>query len=176
MPHLNAWGFDISAAEFPQQNKTRVFGVNRPLDVRILPVNNSTIHHWLTKSNTVRNVNSTSCTTAIHLVLGFPELELIGINNNMLMCPISKIDVFVFVLGDDERRVSTGTYQLVKEDQERRINIISFKIRNGKINRLGRETPWICYMYIKEQKHNRNIYSILEIITRLHWDKYSGNS
>ena len=30
-PHLNAWGFDISAAEFPQQTKTRVFGVNRPL-------------------------------------------------------------------------------------------------------------------------------------------------
>ena len=32
-PHLNAWGFDISTAEFPQQNKTRVFGVNRPSDV-----------------------------------------------------------------------------------------------------------------------------------------------
>ena len=31
VPHLNAWGFDISAAEFPQQKKTRVFGVNRPL-------------------------------------------------------------------------------------------------------------------------------------------------
>ena len=29
--HLNVWGFDISAAEFPQQTKTRVFGVNRPL-------------------------------------------------------------------------------------------------------------------------------------------------
>ena len=28
--HLNVWGFDISAAEFPQQKKTRVFGVNRP--------------------------------------------------------------------------------------------------------------------------------------------------
>ena len=28
--HLNVWGFDISAAEFPQQNKTRVFGVNSP--------------------------------------------------------------------------------------------------------------------------------------------------
>ena len=26
--HLNAWGFDISAAEFPQQKKTCVFGVN----------------------------------------------------------------------------------------------------------------------------------------------------
>ena len=31
VPHLNVWGFDISAAEFPQPNKTRVFGVNRPL-------------------------------------------------------------------------------------------------------------------------------------------------
>ena len=31
VPHLNVWGFDISAAEFPQQKKTRVFGVNRPL-------------------------------------------------------------------------------------------------------------------------------------------------
>ena len=29
--HLNVWDFDISAAEFPQQKKTRVFGVNRPL-------------------------------------------------------------------------------------------------------------------------------------------------
>ena len=29
-PHLNVWDFDISAAEFPQQKKTRVFGVNRP--------------------------------------------------------------------------------------------------------------------------------------------------
>ena len=29
-PHLNVWGFDISAAEIPQQTKTRVFGVNRP--------------------------------------------------------------------------------------------------------------------------------------------------
>ena len=29
--HLNIWDFDISAAEFPQQKKTRVFGVNRPL-------------------------------------------------------------------------------------------------------------------------------------------------
>ena len=28
VPHLNVWGFDISAAEFPQQTKTRVFGVN----------------------------------------------------------------------------------------------------------------------------------------------------
>ena len=34
VPHLNAWGFDISAAEFPQQNKTRVFGVNMPLRPR----------------------------------------------------------------------------------------------------------------------------------------------
>ena len=34
VPHLNAWGFDISAAEFPQQTKTRVFGVNRPLKIR----------------------------------------------------------------------------------------------------------------------------------------------
>ena len=25
------WGFDTSAAEFPQPKKTRVFGVNRPL-------------------------------------------------------------------------------------------------------------------------------------------------
>ena len=32
VPHLNAWGFDISAAEFPQPKKTRVFGVNRPLE------------------------------------------------------------------------------------------------------------------------------------------------
>ena len=31
VPHLNVWSFDISAAEFPQQTKTRVFGVNRPL-------------------------------------------------------------------------------------------------------------------------------------------------
>ena len=31
VPHLNVWGFDIPAAEFPQQTKTRVFGVNRPL-------------------------------------------------------------------------------------------------------------------------------------------------
>ena len=31
LPHLNVWGFDISAAEFPQPKKTRVFGVNRPL-------------------------------------------------------------------------------------------------------------------------------------------------
>ena len=30
VPHLNVWGFDISAAEFPQPKKTRVFGVNRP--------------------------------------------------------------------------------------------------------------------------------------------------
>ena len=29
--HLNVWDFDISAAEFPQQKKTRVFGANRPL-------------------------------------------------------------------------------------------------------------------------------------------------
>ena len=29
--HLNVWDLDISAAEFPQQKKTRVFGVNRPL-------------------------------------------------------------------------------------------------------------------------------------------------
>ena len=28
--HLNVWDFDISAAEFPQQQKTCVFGVNRP--------------------------------------------------------------------------------------------------------------------------------------------------
>ena len=33
VPHLTAWGFDISAAEFPQQKKTRVFGVNRPLRI-----------------------------------------------------------------------------------------------------------------------------------------------
>ena len=26
VPHLNVWGFDISAAEFPQPKKTRVFG------------------------------------------------------------------------------------------------------------------------------------------------------
>ena len=31
VPHLNAWGFDISAAEFSQPKKTRVFGVKRPL-------------------------------------------------------------------------------------------------------------------------------------------------
>ena len=30
LPHLNVWGFDISAAEFPQQTKAHVFGVNRP--------------------------------------------------------------------------------------------------------------------------------------------------
>ena len=29
VPHLNVWGFDISAAEFPQPKKTRVFGMNR---------------------------------------------------------------------------------------------------------------------------------------------------
>ena len=28
VPHLNVWGFDNF--EFPQQKKTRVFGVNRP--------------------------------------------------------------------------------------------------------------------------------------------------
>ena len=28
--HLNVWDFDISAAEFPQQKKTCVFGVNMP--------------------------------------------------------------------------------------------------------------------------------------------------
>ena len=28
VPHLNVWGFDTSTAEFPQQKKTRVFGVN----------------------------------------------------------------------------------------------------------------------------------------------------
>ena len=37
VPHLNVWGFDISAAEFPQPKKTRVFGVNRPL--RVLSIN-----------------------------------------------------------------------------------------------------------------------------------------
>ena len=31
VPHLNVWGFDKYAAEFPQQKKTSVFGVNRPL-------------------------------------------------------------------------------------------------------------------------------------------------
>ena len=31
VPHLNVWGFDISAAEFPQQKKRASFGVNRPL-------------------------------------------------------------------------------------------------------------------------------------------------
>ena len=31
VPHLNVWGFDISAAEFLQQKKTCVFGVKRPL-------------------------------------------------------------------------------------------------------------------------------------------------
>ena len=41
VPHLNVWGFDISAAEFPQQTKTRVFGVNRPL------CSNYFIHHIL---------------------------------------------------------------------------------------------------------------------------------
>ena len=34
VPHLNAWGLDISVAEFPQPKKTRVFGVNRPLRAR----------------------------------------------------------------------------------------------------------------------------------------------
>ena len=29
--HLNVWDFDISAAEFPQQKKARVLGVNWPL-------------------------------------------------------------------------------------------------------------------------------------------------
>ena len=32
VPHLSVWGFDISVAEFPHQKKTRVFGVNRPLE------------------------------------------------------------------------------------------------------------------------------------------------
>ena len=31
VPHLNVWGFYISAAEFPQQKKRASFGVNRPL-------------------------------------------------------------------------------------------------------------------------------------------------
>ena len=31
VPHLNVWGFDISASEFPQQKKRASFGVNRPL-------------------------------------------------------------------------------------------------------------------------------------------------
>ena len=31
VPYLNVWGFDISAAEFLQQKKTCVFGLNRPL-------------------------------------------------------------------------------------------------------------------------------------------------
>ena len=30
VPHLNVWGFDISAAEFPQPKTTRVFGGNNP--------------------------------------------------------------------------------------------------------------------------------------------------
>ena len=33
--HLTLWGFDISAAEFPQQKKTRVVGANRPLHVQM---------------------------------------------------------------------------------------------------------------------------------------------
>ena len=37
VPHLNVWGglwgFDISAAEFPQPKNTHVFGVNRPLQI-----------------------------------------------------------------------------------------------------------------------------------------------
>ena len=32
--HLNVWYFDISAAEFPQQKKTCVFGVNRPIQTK----------------------------------------------------------------------------------------------------------------------------------------------
>ena len=31
VPHLDVWDFDISAGEFPQQKKTSVFGLNRPL-------------------------------------------------------------------------------------------------------------------------------------------------
>ena len=42
VPHLNVWGFDISAAEFPQPKKTRVFGVNRPL---------ADCHHYDIKNN-----------------------------------------------------------------------------------------------------------------------------
>ena len=38
VPHLNVWGFDISAAEFPQPKKTRVFGVNRPLDIPLAEI------------------------------------------------------------------------------------------------------------------------------------------
>ena len=30
-PHLNVWSLYVSAAEFPQQKKTRVFGLNIPL-------------------------------------------------------------------------------------------------------------------------------------------------
>ena len=36
VPHLNVWGFDISAAEFPQQKKRASFGVNRPLEFEVL--------------------------------------------------------------------------------------------------------------------------------------------
>ena len=35
VPHLNVWGFDISEAEFPQQKKRTVFGVNRPLQFTV---------------------------------------------------------------------------------------------------------------------------------------------
>ena len=43
VPHLNAiWGFDISAAEFPQPKKTRVFGVNRPYAYEVVALEIST--------------------------------------------------------------------------------------------------------------------------------------
>ena len=46
VPHLNVWGFDISAAEFPQPKKTRVFGVNRPLLIIVYHEHPSTQHEY----------------------------------------------------------------------------------------------------------------------------------
>ena len=55
VPHLNVWGFDIglSAAEFPQPKKTRVFGVNRALEIFI--TNLFVFTHSFTSANASLN-------------------------------------------------------------------------------------------------------------------------
>ena len=45
-PHLIVWGFDISAAECPQQKRTRVFGVNRPSGL-CLRINDLVDFSWI---------------------------------------------------------------------------------------------------------------------------------
>ena len=53
VPHLNVWGFDISAAEFPQQTKTHVFGVNiHTKDARFFCCGNSAAD--ISKSHTFK--------------------------------------------------------------------------------------------------------------------------